>query len=306
MRTPPPERRPQFGTSPTLFRLPPGTRCGRVRLQVSDLSRSIDYYASVIGLRPSTLGERSAALHAADDVLPLVELYEKPGISPVPRRGAYGLYHFAILLPTRADLGRFVAHLGDLSVRAGSADHHVSEALYLHDPDGLGIEVYADRPASTWPVRDGELVMAADPLNVAELVRAGGGQRWTHAPSGTRVGHVHLHVGDLGLSERFYHLALGLDKTMWSYPSALFLAADGYHHHLGTNTWSPGPSARDDQARLLEWELVIPSGAAPLAAQRIRDAGWAAEPTSDGWLTADPWGTRLRLVGHETPTAPTP
>jgi catechol 2,3-dioxygenase len=130
------------------------------------------------------------------------------------------------------------------------ADHLVSEALYLSDPDGLGIEVYADRPRHTWRHHERQLAMASDPLDVPSLIAAAGGAVWDGAPPGTTMGHVHLHVGSLADAEAFYHRALGLDKTVWNYPGALFLAAGGYHHHLGTNTWSPGPGPSADRAQL--------------------------------------------------------
>ncbi len=139
-----------FGIAPPSFRLPDATRVGRVQACGSrTCSRSIDYYERLLGLRTVDRGEGAATLAAQGDDRPLVELREKRGIAPAPRRGAYGLYHFAILLPTRADLGRFVSHIANLGIRLGAADHWVSEAIYLTDPDGLGIEVYADRPRDT-------------------------------------------------------------------------------------------------------------------------------------------------------------
>jgi len=212
------------------------------------------------------------------------------------RRGALGLYHFAILLPDRSALGRFAKHVAELDLRVGMADHLVSEALYLWDPDGLGIEVYADRPRDSWHHEGRQLVMTTDPLAVSSLVAAGGQQSWHGVPNGARIGHVHLHVGDLDDAEAFYHRALGFDKTVWNYSGALFLAAGGYHHHLGTNTWSPGPAATAGEARLLEWELAVPSGdAASGAARSLREAGYRADRAGDGWSTTDPWGTHLRI-----------
>jgi len=226
-----------------------------------------------------------------------VWLHAGDGLRPVSRHGAYGLFHFAVLLPERADLGRFLAHLSALGADAGMADHLVSEALYLTDPDGLGIEVYADRPKELWRHQGRELAMTTEPLDVADLVSAGGPRAWDGMPAGTTIGHMHLHVGDLGEAEAFYHSALGLDKTVWSYPGALFLSAGGYHHHLGTNTWSPGPAAAADQARLLEWELVVPrAGDASAAAASLRAAGYSATDTGQGWTADDPWGTRLRVI----------
>jgi catechol 2,3-dioxygenase len=255
--------------------LPAGTHIGAVRLQVSDLSRSIEYYETTLGLRVHESSAGAAVLTPRGDATPLLLLHEKSGIAPAPPRGAFGLFHFAVLLPERAALGRFVAHLGRLGVRAGAANHLVSEALYLTDPDGLGIEVYADRPRETWQYAGGEIRMTTDPLDVGDLVAAGGDVRWNGAPAGTTMGHVHLHVGNLDEAERFYGDTLGFDVTMRGYPGARFFAAGGYHHHLGTNTWSPGPAATDGQARLLDWELIVPG--------------------AEGRTLVDPWGTTVKI-----------
>jgi catechol 2,3-dioxygenase len=274
-----------------------------VRLLVADLGRSIDYYERVIGLRTAHRGPERATLGPPDDPVPLVSLRTRSGLAPA-RRGAFGLYHFAILLPDRAALGRFATHLTNLGVRFGMSDHLVSEALYLTDPDGLGIEVYADRPRDQWQARDGELAMAVDPLDLRSVTTAGGDRPWNGVPAGTRMGHLHLHVGSLPEAEAFYHRGLGLDKMVWTYPGALFLAAGGYHHHLGTNTWAPGPSAAENEARLLEWELVVPSPeAASAAARSLGDAGYECRETERGWTAADPWGTRLGIVGGSAATA---
>jgi catechol 2,3-dioxygenase len=286
------------GIAPVGFRLPPATHVGRVRLQVSNLERSISYYETIIGLRATERRGGSALLraHGADTVL--VELHERPSARPVPRRGLIGLYHFAILLPDRAALGRFLAHLGELAVRVGMADHLVSEALYLSDPDGLGIEVYADRARDSWRWSDGQVAMVSDPLDVPALIAAGGGEPWTGMPAGTVIGHVHLHVRDLDEGARFYHDALGFDRVAWSDAGALFLSAGGYHHHLGTNTWAgSAPAADDDDARLLEWELVVPNDAAVQGvADSLRENGYALSADGDAIAARDPWGTPLRIV----------
>jgi catechol 2,3-dioxygenase len=232
-----------------------------------------------------------------------VELVERPGAAPVPARGRLGLYHFAILLPDRAALGRFVAHLAEIGERAGASDHLVSEALYLNDPDGLGIEVYADRPRAEWRHDAArQLMMDTRPLDLDSLVRAAGGERWTGMPAGTTIGHVHLHVGDLDRASAFYHHGLGLDAVVWSYPGALFLSAGGYHHHLGLNTWA-GPAAKpagEGDARLLEWEVVVPASEdAEAAARSLREAGNDVEREDGGWVAADPWGTALRIAAGD-------
>jgi catechol 2,3-dioxygenase len=287
-----------YGIKPPNYRLPEAAHIGRVRLQVADLERSIAYYETVIGFRVIDRSGPVARMGAHGDDRVLVELHEKPGARSVARRGHIGLYHFAILLPDRAALGRFLAHLGDLGVRAGMSDHFVSEALYLSDPDGLGIEVYADRPRSAWREADGELAMTTIPLAVESVIAAAKGEPWTGAPPGTTIGHVHLYVRDLDQAEAFYHRGLGLDKVVWSYPGALFMSAGGYHHHLGTNTWAAGaPLATDDEARLLDWEVVVPTAAdADAAAQSISAAGHPVERSEDGHVVRDPWGTALRLV----------
>ena len=285
-----------YGVTPPGFRLPEATHVGAVHLQVSNLRRSLSYYEEVLGLRPQGVTETSATLHAHGDERPLISLQTRPGITAA-RRGAFGLYHFAILLPDRAALGRFAAHLAASEIRAGMADHLVSEALYLWDPDGLGIEVYADRPRDTWKHHDGELAMTTDPLDVRSVIASAGGEPWTGVPKGTTMGHVHLHVGTIEQAEAFYHRALGFDKTVWTYAGALFMSAGGYHHHLGTNVWSRGPAAGPDEARLLEWELILPPGdGIEAAARSLQAAGHPVERPAGAVQTADPWGTRVRLA----------
>lgn len=282
-----------------MYKLPPTAHIGTVDLQVSHLERSLAFYQRVLGLQVLARSDGRADLGAAGGHVPLVRLHELAGAHHVPRQGRIGLYHFAILLPDRAALGRFVAQLAEVGARAGAADHLVSEALYLQDPDGLGIEVYADRPRDTWQWMDGELRMATLPLDAAGVVAAGGAERWSGMPAGTTMGHVHLHVGDLARAASFYHDALGLDTTVWSYTGALFMAAGGYHHHLGLNTWA-GPDAvpaRDDEARLLTWQLVLPDDSSVAEMKRsVASSGSETREADDGWFSADPWGTTLHVV----------
>jgi catechol 2,3-dioxygenase len=312
--------RVSYGIEPSGYRLPGAARVGRIRLQVADLERSLEWYVGVLGMRVRGRTGGSAMLGApggdgpgpddhvpgdhgpsdlaTGDRLPFLELRERPGALPVPRGGRLGLYHYAILLPDRAALGRFASHLSRLGVRAGAADHRVSEALYLQDPDGLGIEVYADRPRTEWRHEAGQLVMATDPLDLRGVMDAAGGEPWTGMPAGTVIGHVHLHVGDLARAEAFYHEALGLDKVVWSYPGALFLSAGGYHHHLGVNTWAAGAGpAGENEARLLAWEIVLPTASdVRAAAASLGSAGHDVAETREGSLVPDPWGTVLRIT----------
>ena len=291
-----------IGLRPDGYRLPDAARIGAVRLQVSDLERSLEYYTTVLGFRVLSQTDSVAVLGPNGGSAPLIELHERRGVRPVPRRGLLGLYHFAILLPDRQALGRFVAHLVDVGAHAGSADHLVSEALYLSDPDGLGIEVYADRPRSAWKANGREIAMTTEPLDLRGLVREAGDQRWTGMPAGSVIGHVHFHVGAIREAEAFYHSALGFDKMAWTYPGALFLSAGGYHHHVGTNIWAAGsPAATRDDARLLEWELVLPTAAdVDAAAANAAVAGYINGATvrrCDGApLFSDPWGITVRIT----------
>jgi catechol 2,3-dioxygenase len=291
-----------YGMAPGGYRLPGATRLGPVRLQIADLPRSLAYYQDTLGMRVLQRDSASALLGTAGDDTPLVELRERPGARPAPRIGRLGLYHFAILLPDRAALGRFVRRLAHSGARAGAANHLVSESVYLQDPDNLGIEVYADRPRATWRRIGRELMMATDPLDFEGLARAAGETPWTGMPAGTAMGHVHLHVGDLAEAARFFSEALGLDRTVWQYPGALFLAAGGYHHHLGTNTWAGSratPPGQDD-AQLLEWTIELPDGASlEAAADSLSHAGYPVERDAaagaEALTTRDRWGTPLRL-----------
>jgi len=287
-----------FTVPPPAHRLPADIRLGPVQLQIADLERSIAYYERVIGLRVIERTDSSATLGPHDDPTPLVVLQASAGAAPVPRRGRLGLFHFAILLPERAALGRFVAHLASINEYAGMADHLVSEAIYLSDPDGLGIEVYADRPRSEWRMQGRSIAMATLPLDTQALIAAGGREPWAGAPKGTRIGHVHLHVSDLDEAAAFYHAGLGLDKVVVDFPGALFMSAGGYHHHLGTNTWAAGAArATDRDARLLEWRMALPSARdVTAAADSLASAGFNVRSDGTDAVATDPWGTDLRLT----------
>lgn len=291
-----------YGEAPAGFRLPAATRPGTVTLRVGDLERSLDFYRGTLGLALLEREGGEASLGTGDRAL--VELREQPGARPAPRRGRLGLFHFALLVPDRAALGRFVRHLSVIGQPAGAGDHLVSEAFYLTDPDGLGIEVYADRPRSAWRRVGRELAMATDPVDVDGVVSAAGDTDWDGMPAGTTMGHVHLHVGDLARASKFYSEALGFDRTVWSYPGALFLAAGGYHHHLGTNIWAGSAARRSDadEAQLLEWSLEFPdSTALSSAVASLTAAGNAVDVTASpvAARTRDPWGIALRLTVRE-------
>jgi catechol 2,3-dioxygenase len=288
----------EHGIRPREYRLPDATRLGKVRLQVADLDRSLTYYGKVLGFRVISRTSDSIVLGPHGDDREIVELRQLASARRVPERGLLGLYHFAILVPDRPALGRFVAHLAELGLRAGMADHAVSEAVYLTDPDGLGIEVYADRARDTWRYDERQIYMTTARLDAEDLMRAANGERWSGMPAGTVLGHVHLYVDAIEQATAFYHDALGFDKVVWSYPGALFLSAGGYHHHLGTNTWAAGaPRASENDARLLEWEIIVPTASdGDRAAASLISAGYSATRAGSTWQTVDPWGTALRLI----------
>jgi catechol 2,3-dioxygenase len=289
----------EYGLRPKGYRLPEESHLGAVRLQVSNLDRSVQWYQSVLGLRVTERMTERASLVVEGEAHPLVELREKKGIRRVPRSGLLGLYHYAILLPDRLALGRFIRHLAELGMHAGMSDHFVSEAVYIDDPDGLGIEVYADRPRAQWKVEDRQLSMSTLPLNARALVEAAGNQPWTGLPKGTVIGHVHLFVGDIDGAAAFYHDLVGFDKVVWSYPGALFMSAGGYHHHLGTNIWAAqAPPAGENDARLIEWEIVVPSAADVAAVEASVSKGAAVERQGASLLLKDPWGTAVRVVNR--------
>jgi catechol 2,3-dioxygenase len=291
-----------YGDPPNGYRLPQATRLGPVRLQIGDLGRSVAYYQTTLGLRLLDRGAERAVLGTHGETVPLVELVERRGTRPAGRRAQLGLFHFAILLPDRASLGRLVRHLEKIGVRPGAGDHLVSESFYLQDPDNLGIEVYADRPRNTWRRIGRQLMMATDPIDLEGILVAGRDGAWTGMPPGTTMGHVHLHVGDLERASAFYSEMLGFDRMVWSYPGALFLAAGGYHHHLGTNIWA-GPEAgapSPDTAQLLEWTLALPDRTSLAEVMTSLTRGGiqverSTTPEDDSFLIRDPWGTPLRL-----------
>lgn len=286
-----------FTTPPGGYRLPEELRLGEVTLQVADLARSIDYYERVVGLQVLERAESTATIGVRADGRTLVQLKEKRGVAAVPRRGLLGLYHFAILLPDRSSLARFVKHLSDVGEYAGMSDHYVSEAVYLTDPDGLGIEVYADRPRSDWKLAGSNISMASVALDLPDLLKAAGDASWIGAPAGTVIGHVHLFVDDLETAERFYHDGVGFDKVRLQFPGASFMSAGGYHHHLGTNMWAAhSPLATDSDARLLEWTVEVTALAdLDALASSLSDKGFSLEASRGDLVATDPWGTKVRF-----------
>jgi catechol 2,3-dioxygenase len=221
--------------------------------------------------------------------------------APALDRRATGLFHLAILLPSRADLALALARVAAAQWPLdGASDHLVSEALYLSDPDGNGIELYRDRPREEWRRNGDELAMATLPLDLDDVMSAVGGavEAQPEVPAGTRIGHVHLQVADLGPSESFYRGVLGFDVTVRSYPGALFVSAGGYHHHIGLNTWhsARGRPPAAGAVGLRHFEIVV-SDQAELerVLDRIRGAGLPVSACDGGSLVRDPSGIGVLL-----------
>jgi catechol 2,3-dioxygenase len=280
-------------------RIAPDTTLGPVRLTVSGLDRSRVFYERAIGLRVTELDDGTLALSASGEP-PLIEL-RGDSAAPALNRRAPGLYHLAILVPTRRDLAFALARLAQADWPLdGASDHMVSEALYLSDPDGNGIEIYRDRPREEWPRSGDELQMATLALDLDSLLDElrDASEVQAQAPAGTRIGHVHLQVSDLAEAEAFYHGVLGFDVTVRAYPGALFVSAGGYHHHIGLNTWhSAGATpAAPGAVGLRSFTVELPSErelAAVLA--RVRAAGLATSDVAGGVLVRDPSGTGVIL-----------
>jgi catechol 2,3-dioxygenase len=268
----------------------PATRLGLVALTVSDLARSLAFYVDLVGFVLLQRSDGTVVLGAGD--VPLLILIEDPGAAPWTR-GYTGLHHVAPVLPTRGDLGRLHRRLLDHGYEPIGEEHRASEAIYFDDPDNHRIEMYQDRPRDMWSG------MGADTFDAEGLLAAGEAEnrQWEGLPPGTRLGHMHLRVGDIERAKEFYHGVLGFD-VMAEMPEALFVSAGGYHHHIGLNVWeSKGASAPPDHMAGLRFFTVDLPNAEALAAvvDRFTAAGLGTERTADGVSVPDPWGTRIVL-----------
>ncbi|MEJ2288037.1 MAG: VOC family protein [Deinococcales bacterium] len=277
--------------------LPPDSRIGRVTLAVNDLPALTSFYRAALGLTVLGEGEGWVELGTAEAHLVRLETTAEREWHP----GSPGLYHLAVVLPGRPALGAWLrTALERGTPLQGAADHAVSEAVYLADPEGNGIEVYRDRPRERWQVRDGTVTMTTEPLDAADLL-ADAAPSWDSAPAATRIGHVHLQVSDLERSTAFY-ASLGLSRTNDRVPGACFLAAGGYHHHLGLNTWGvrrhAAPARRSGAPGLRRFEVLVPEGrAAEEAAARLTATGVAVRRRQDGFDATDPDGLGVRVRG---------
>jgi catechol 2,3-dioxygenase len=277
-------------------RIDPATTIGAVGLTVADLDSAQLFYEQAIGLETLERSGNNVRLGAGGDAL--VELVGDPD-APARPQPSTGLFHLAILIPSRLELARALRRVAGAGWRfTGASDHLVSEALYLNDPEGNGIEIYRDRPRSEWRYTDGRLEMATLPLDLDSLVgelsetESGGAPM----PPDARIGHVHLNVAELPASETFYGDGLGLDVTVSGYPGALFLSAGGYHHHVGLNTWfGPGAPPPPQGSRGLAWfDVVVPNeGELERIEQRMWAAGFEPERRESGVLATDPSQNRV-------------
>jgi len=274
----------------SMGRLHGETNLGHVHLNVADLERSIDYYQRAIGLRLVKEEKNRAYLSVGGDTLLI--LTEIPGAERIARRS--GLYHFAILTPSRQALGKSLRNLIDTGTELqGGADHLVSEALYLADPDGNGIEIYCDQPSSEWQDEKGQLKMATDPLDYQGILEAANGANgnWGGLRAETRLGHMHLHIANLDDATEFYEQVLGFDFLLSYMGSASFLSAGGYHHHIGLNTWNGVGAAPPppDAAGLRYFSVnLVGTGEREKLVARLDHAGWPFEERSSGIFARDP------------------
>ena len=268
---------------------------GPVELIVANLHRSVAFYRQILGMNILDQNDRTVTLGLPHR--PLVVLTAQSGAQPT-RPTSPGLYHLAVLLPTRADLARWVQHATNLGAHIGQSDHLVSEAFYLNDPDGHGIEVYRDRPRGEWRWQDGQVQMAGDLIDIEGLLAESGADvPFTGLPEGTLMGHVHLRVADLTATEAFYCGVLGFDVVS-RWPGALFISVGGYHHHFGLNTWQSagGAPAPQGTSRLVRVNISL-NDVSDLDAleARLRTLNVAFTRTHDILDVRDPAGNALRF-----------
>jgi catechol 2,3-dioxygenase len=285
------------GGGPTFANRTP-MRVGMVTLRVRNLDLVADYYRDAIGL--TVMARSMMGVLLGSGGVRLLNLQRRES-APREARNAAGLYHTAFLMPTRKDLARWLVHAAANKVPlSGFADHLVSESIYLDDPEGNGIEVYADRAPDTWKWDGGSVAMATDQLDIDGLLALTDTNttNYAKAPDDLRIGHMHLRVGDLEQADRFYGSAIGLDPTR-KRSGAAFLSSGRYHHHLGINVWqSAGAGPRDSTAMGLAWFSMEIAAEEILQAQtqRLQQAGAPVAAIENGIETSDPWGTKVRLV----------
>lgn len=276
----------------------PHTFVNQVDIKVQNLERSLAFYQNVIGFQLLEQADNKAFL-TADGKTPLLIIEQPEYVIPKQPRKT-GLYHFALLLPSRPDLASVLNHLIEIGYPLqGASDHLVSEALYLGDPDGNGIEIYADRPSSLWDWNDKEVVMATKVLDADGLLAEGKGLQWTGLPAGTLLGHIHLHVSEMENTKEFYTKCLGFQIVSRYGNQALFISTGGYHHHIGLNTWN-GVGAQkpaENSVGLKSFSLVLPDEETrKKTIEQLTTIGAAVKKENDIVITHDPSGNQIQLI----------
>lgn len=267
---------------------------GEVFLKVTDLEKSTQFYTTIIGFTILEKADNKIVL-TADGETPLLILQQPEAVLPKESRRT-GLYHFALLLPTRSDLGKAIKHLSRNQIPLGASDHQVSEALYLSDPDGNGIEIYCDREPKTWNWSDDLVAMSTDPLDARAVVEESGNQEWKGLPTGTVMGHIHLHVADLQNSKEFYE-ALGFNVVS-HYPQALFMSNGNYHHHIGLNTWNGinAPRPTEGSAGMDAFTIIYPDESTlQEAIGNMQKLEKTVKQVDKSFVVEDPSGNRVVL-----------
>lgn len=266
-----------------------------VELKVTNIESSLSFYQETFGFKVLERADNKVFL-TADGKTALLALEQPANIIPTQEKTT-GLYHFALLLPTRADLGAVLQHFVNINIRIGAGDHLVSEALYLNDPDGNGIEIYTDRPDTEWKWSGGHVAMDTLQIDAQSILAEGVHTKWNGLPAGTVMGHIHLQVADLVEAEKFYNL-LGFEVAT-TYPNALFMSTGKYHHHIGLNTWNgvgaPAPAA--NVVGLEAYTLVYPSDEELLTAVSILKAHGADVAEENGiYITKDPSQNKIKMI----------
>jgi catechol 2,3-dioxygenase len=278
------------------FHSKPNTFVGHVKIKVQNLERSLKYYQEVIGFQILERTNTTANL-TADGKTSILSIEQPENVIP-KQRNTTGLYHYALLLPKRADLANIVRHFVDNGIQIGSSDHLVSEALYLSDPDGNGIEIYVDRDPSEWNWNKGEVAMTVDPLDFGDLLSSEEEQSWQGLPAGTVMGHIHLHVSELKKTEEFYTKGLGFEVVCRYGVQALFISTGKYHHHIGLNTWAGvgAPTPPENSVGLNYFTLIYDNeDARNHVVEKLNNMGAAVSEENGSFVILDPSGNRIYL-----------
>ncbi|WP_411842220.1 VOC family protein [Salinicoccus sp. HZC-1] len=279
------------------FHKAPATHVEHVKINVSNLEKALEFYTETLGFSVLDKNEQSASL-TTDGETSILSLYQPE--NTIPKGRTSGLYHFAILLPSKTDLAAITLHLAHKDVRFGSADHRVSEALYLNDPDGNGIEIYIDRPDEEWNWQNGKVEMTTEPLDFETLLKNfNPDQQWNGMPKDTIMGHLHLHVSDMDAAVKFYTEGLGLEVVLDFAGQAMFMSTEKYHHHIAINIWNGrgAPIPEENSVGLNHYLLRYPDETSRNEAiSRLEDNGFTVTTENDKVFSMDPSGNRVEMA----------